>query len=163
MLISWVLAIGLLALMLPYVNSLLPARLAVNWPRALGATGIAFLISWLLARLYPAFVLTSFKPVLVLKGIFRQSMKGIWLCKAVTITQFAIAAALILGTTVIYSQMNCVRQKDLGYNKDQMIMVFMPNDSVYASGVRAFQNEMRTRPEVLGLTVGSRMTDTACS
>jgi putative ABC transport system permease protein len=158
MLIACVIALGLLALMLPYVNTLLPTKLEVNWFEALGVTGIVFLISWLLAGLYPAFVLTSFKPIKVLKGNFRQSSQGLWLRKTVTITQFAIAAALILGTTVIYTQMKFIRNKDLGFNKDQLLAVYLPSDSIYDGSVHAFENELRNRPEVQGMTVGSRMT-----
>jgi putative ABC transport system permease protein len=54
--------------------------------------------------------------------------------------------------------MKFIRNKDLGYNKDQLLAVYMPNDSVYEGSVRAFQNELRSRPEVKGITVGSRMT-----
>ncbi len=157
MLISCSLAIILLLFMLPYVNSFLSTRLDVNWPKAFSFTAVTFVVSWLLGGLYPAFVLTSFKPALVLKGNFRQSSKGLWLRKAVTITQFAIAAALILGTTVIYNQMTFIRNKDLGYNKDQLLTVSMPSDSSSAGAAHAFQNEIRHRPEVQGITVGSRM------
>ena len=77
--------------------------------------------------------------------------------KSITITQFAIAAALIMGTTVIYHQMNFIHQKDLGFNKDQLLNVYAPRDSALMSSVSAFQNALRNRPEVQDLTVGDGM------
>ena len=94
-------ALGLLQIGLPFFNQLLQTELSLNGTNSILLTGIIFLISLLLAGLYPAFVLSAFRPAKVLKGNWRQSRNGIILRKTVTIIQFAIAAALILGTTVI--------------------------------------------------------------
>ncbi len=147
-------AIGLVETGLPFFNKLLQTKLSLNWSDGLLFIGIIFLVTLLMAGLYPAFVMSSFQPVKVLKGNWRHSMKGVVLRKTVTITQFTIAAALILGTTVIYNQMKYVEQKDLGFNKDELLNIFLPVDSVYMSSVKAFQNDLRDRPEIKGITVG---------
>lgn len=85
-------------------------------------------------------------------------MKGIVLRKTITVIQFAIAAALITGTTVIYQQMKYIQQKDLGFNKDQLLNIYLPRDSALQSSVHAFQDALRQRPEVHGITIGNGMT-----
>jgi len=155
--ISWILGIVLVKLGLPYINQLLEKRLAIDWSYIILFTTSILLISFVLAGLYPAFVLSVYKPTAVLKGKWQRSFKGLWLRKAVTITQFAIAAALIMGTTVIYYQLKHLRSRDLGYNKDQLMAVYLPMDSALGGRLRAFQNELRNRPEVIKLTSGARL------
>src|SRR5688572_6306489 len=77
----------------------------------------------ILAGLYPAFVLSSFKPILVLKGSFKNSVQGIRLRKALVILQFTISIALMVGTGIIYQQMKFIYSTDLGYNREQIISI----------------------------------------
>lgn len=161
--ISCALAFGIVQICLPFFNQLLETKLAINWVYTFLFIFVLFIITLLLAGLYPAFVLSAFKPVEVLKGKWRYSHKGVFLRKVVTVTQFAIAAALIMGTTVIYTQMKFIRQKDLGFNKDQLLNILLPRDSAYISAVHGFQNALRQRPEVRGLTIGSGMTQSTMS
>jgi len=155
--IACLIAFGLVQICLPFFNKLLQTKLSLNWEIGAAFIGIVFLVSLLLAGLYPAFVLSSFKPVKVLKGNWRVGRRGIILRKAIIITQFTIAAALIMGTTVIFNQMNFIQQKDLGFNKDQLLNVYTPRDSALMGSVSAFQNALRHRPEVKDLTVGDGM------
>jgi putative ABC transport system permease protein len=159
MLIAWMGSLVLIVVALPFFNRLFTMNLSIEWTRDLPLMGVLFLISLLLAGSYPALVLSAFRPILVLKGNWRHSVKGVFLRKAVTFTQFALAAALILGTTVIYRQMRFIEQKDLGYNKDQLLNVFLPADSSSLPAVRAFGDALRRRPEIHGFTLGNGMTD----
>ncbi len=156
--IACLVAIGLVLLALPFFNKLLDTKLSLHWQSGLLFMGIIFLITLLLAGLYPAFVLSAFRPIKVLKGNWHHSFSGIFLRKTITVSQFAIAVALIMGTTVIYQQMRYVQQKNLGFNKDQLLNIYLPRDSAYMGSVKAFQNDLRRRPEVKAMTVGVGLT-----
>lgn len=82
----------------------------------------------LLAGVYPALVLSSFKPTTVLKGRFSTGLKGNYLRKGLVISQFAVSIALIIGTIVVYSQMRYMNNLNLGFKKDQILVLDTNSD-----------------------------------
>jgi len=88
------------------------------------------LVVGILAGLYPAFVLSSFKPILVLKGSFKNSARGVRLRKALVVLQFTISIALMVGTGIIYQQMKFIYGTDLGYDREQIISIQQNGDAV---------------------------------
>lgn len=105
----------------------------------------------LLAGIYPALVLTSFKPVTVLKGRFATGTKGIMLRKGLVVAQFTISIALIIATIVVYNQMTYMRNQDLGFNKDQMMIIDTNGDSAKT----AFQQALTSIPAVKSTATSS--------
>jgi putative ABC transport system permease protein len=105
----------------------------------------------LLAGIYPALVLSSFKPVIVLKGRFATGTRGIVLRKALVVAQFSISVALIIGTIVVYDQMSYMRNRELGFTKDQMIVIDTNGDP----GKNAFNQAIKSIPAVKSTALSS--------
>lgn len=129
-LLAFFLTVVLTILILPFFNDLAGKTIAdgifSNPFHLISLFGIAMLIG-ILAGIYPAFVLSSFKPVNVLKGVFSSGTKGILLRKGLVVTQFSISIALIIGTIVIYNQLSFMRNQELGFDKEQTVILNSSN------------------------------------
>lgn len=116
----------LLYLLLPAFNSLVEKQLSIDIldPLHFGfLTGIG-LITGLVAGSYPAFYLSSFNPVYVLKGIKIKSGSGVdFIRRGLVVSQFVISIVLIISTIIIYQQVNHIKTRNLGYNKDNILSV----------------------------------------
>jgi len=130
-LISFLLALLISSLLLPYFNLLSGKTIShgiFEKPTYVLYLLIAAISIGLLAGIYPALVLSSFNPIVVLKGRFATGSKGNLLRKGLVVAQFTISIALIIGTIVVYRQMNYMRNQDLGFNKDQMMVIKTQGD-----------------------------------
>jgi putative ABC transport system permease protein len=105
----------------------------------------------LLAGFYPALVLSSFHPIVVLKGRFSSGTKGAFLRKGLVIVQFSISIALITGTIIVYRQMNYMRNQSLGFNKDQMLVIETNGDPAK----NAFKQSISGIPGVKSVSLSS--------
>lgn len=154
------LAVGFACLLTPWFSSLTGRDLGYElflhplfWAAlcALIATGA------LLSGLYPAFVLSSFRPVEVLKGKFKNTGKGVWLRKSMVITQFIASITLMVGTFTVYRQITYMRSQKLGVNIDQTVVVYAPNvvDSTYRSKFMVFRERISQYPEVVSVCASS--------
>jgi putative ABC transport system permease protein len=155
--IAWSIAMALVIIILPFFNSLLQIELVITWQGSILFIAAAFVITILLAGLYPAFVLSSFPPIEILRGKWRYSGKGIFLRKSLTIAQFAITAALVTGMIVIYGQMTFIRNKDLGFSKDKVITLYVPLDDESQKRVTAFANDLKQQTAFQQVSVGYGM------
>jgi putative ABC transport system permease protein len=110
-----------------------------------------FLLGTFLSGIYPAFVLASFKPIIVLKGAFKNSLSGINLRKGLIVTQFVISMVLIAGTIIVYQQVRYMRNQKLGVNIDQTLVLKganSPKDSIYQNVFQPFKTEILQLPQI---------------
>lgn len=133
--ISFLIAIPLVAVMLPVFNDLAGRSLEVpvaNWSFygvfILGALGTG-----ILAGIYPAFFLSGFKPISILKGKVSMGMKSGMIRSSLVVFQFAISIILIIATIAVFNQLNYIQNKKIGFNKEQVITV----EDIYALGDQA--------------------------
>jgi len=124
--IALLLAIVFMYLALPVFNTLAGQNLALRFgdhPLLLPGLVLFVLFTGILAGSYPAFYLSSFNPVAVLKGRFTSGKKSIGLRSGLVIFQFLFSIILIVSTTVVYKQLSFIQHKSLGYNKDQVMIL----------------------------------------
>lgn len=101
-------------------TGLSPARARDGWTLISGV-GVAVTVT-LLGGAYPALILSGFRPTSILRGTSSTvTSSGGWLRKGLVVLQFAVSAGLVLGTTVIYQQLNYVQTKDLGFEEEQVV------------------------------------------
>ncbi len=148
--IAFVFAFVLMLLLLPAFNYVSGKNLFFS-VSSQGWMIIAFLaltfITGIVAGSYPAFYLSSFKPVRVLKGRFSNSLAAISLRKGLVVFQFIISVVLIVAAVVIGNQMRYLRTKDLGFDKDRQIIIPLRSETakkMYAS----FKNELSRKQQV---------------
>ncbi len=113
-------------------------------PYLVGFIGL-FITGAFISGIYPAFVLSGFHPITVLKGIFKNSNSGMFIRKGLIIGQFATSIILIAGTIVIYQQVNFMRNQQLGATINQTLILDGPSekqDNVYESSYRSFKNKI---------------------
>jgi putative ABC transport system permease protein len=128
--IAFVIGMLLAQLLLPFYNELVSKQLSIPYTSwTFIAACFAMIVGiGVLAGSYPAFYLSAFKPVAVLKG-GKGTVRGGSLPRKVLVTiQFAFSMILILATVVVYQQIQHVRDRDMGYNPDNMLIVNMSND-----------------------------------
>ncbi len=159
-LLAVVLAFIIVLVALPLFNSLTGNTLTfslladVNFWLALIAI---FIGGTFLSGLYPAFVLSSFKPIEVLKGKLARTSHGAWLRQALVVFQFAASVALMVGTFSIYRQLQFMKSQDLGVQIDQTLVLRGPNvtDSTYEEKLTAFKTELLRYAAVDKITASS--------
>lgn len=131
--VSCILAVGLLLLVMPWYDRLLGYSLTVSrntlstW---LFPVGIILVVGFL-AGSYPAFVLSAFSPVKALKGKLNLVKSGTSFRQVLVVVQFSISVFLIVGTIIITRQMSYIKNKQLGYNKEQTVIVPIDNNDIY--------------------------------
>ena len=153
-LIAFFISVGAAALLLPSFNTLAGKTISDGIFEHWGMIVSLFFASigiGLLAGIYPALVLSSFKPVSVLKGRFSTGTKGILLRKVLVVSQFTISIALIISVLVVYLQLNFMRGQDLGFSKDQMMIL----DTYGDPAKETFMQTVAALPNVKSVTMSS--------
>lgn len=150
------LALTVAYIALPYVSKLLNVTLSPDEffsPSVLGFLFVLAVFTTLLAGFYPALVLSGYQPVLALKGKLRATGGGqLSLRRSLIVVQFAISQALLIGTIVAYSQMRYFRSADLGYVKEAVLTVPIPDHK--PSQLENLRAQLADLPGVESLSYG---------
>ncbi|MDO6435003.1 ABC transporter permease [Flavitalea sp. BT771] len=148
------LAVGIAALMLPWFNQLAGKEIGLGFlarPWLVPSLLILGVVVGLLAGSYPAFFLSAFRPIAVLKGNLSAGFKTGWLRNALVIFQFGVSIFLIVGTAVIYQQLGFIRSKNLGYDRNHVLV--LGTLGPLGSQARAFREDLLKMPGVAGATM----------
>jgi putative ABC transport system permease protein len=153
--LSFIIGVLLAWVLLPYFNTLASKTLVMPWqalwfmPVILGS---AFIVG-IIAGIYPAFYLSSFKPASVLKGSISTGSKNSVLRNSLVVFQFTASIILIISTFVIYNQMQYILNKDIGFNKDQVVMLQGTN-TLGDNGVKNLKQDLLKLSSVKSVSVG---------
>jgi putative ABC transport system permease protein len=129
--IAFIITLGLTTFLIPEFNQLAGKTIlsnVVEHPSYIAVLFASAVAVGLLAGLYPALVLSSFKPVAVLKGRFTTGANGNMLRKALVLIQFTLSTGFIIATVVVYQQLKFMRSQDLGFTKDQLMIINTEGD-----------------------------------
>ncbi|HEX3384074.1 MAG TPA: FtsX-like permease family protein, partial [Mucilaginibacter sp.] len=141
--ISFILGIFIALLVLPYFNTLASKSLTMPWAEwwFVPVILISALIVGTFAGIYPAFYLSSFRPVQVLKGSISGGSKSPLLRNGLVVFQFTASIILIISTIVIYSQTHFILNRKAGFDKDQ-VMVLQGTNTLGDQHVKDFKNDL---------------------
>jgi putative ABC transport system permease protein len=156
--LAMLISLLLTALLLPYMSSISGRALSFS---VLGRPAVWVPLTLLpffvgaISGLYPALFLSSFRPVLVLKGIFKAGGADISFRKALVVLQFAISIVLIICTAVVFQQVKYIHNKPLGYDKDHLVVVRYQAE--LDGKFDAFRNQLLSDNRILDAAVSSRI------
>ena len=155
-LLSAIVAVALAFMLLPLFNQMADKQLVVTsqtivW--LIPSLLIIVLVVGFLAGSYPALYLSSFQPIAVLKGKISAGFKGGFLRSFLVVFQFSISIFLIIGTLVIYNQLSYIQNKNLGFDRNQVLVI--KNTNTLGKQAKILKNELKQLPGVSNATMSS--------
>ena len=153
-LISLTLAVMLISLALPYFNHISSKALTISdfvGGKTLLAALAITLLTGLLGGLYPAFFLSRFRPVSVLRGQYKSGLKGCLFRRILVVFQFATSLVLIIGALIIFFQLRFILNKDLGFNKEQVLI--LEKSYLLGDQIESFKHELLKNNRIINVTV----------
>lgn len=152
-LLAFLFSIGLVEMSLPFFNSLIGKNLSLNffqnWVFSLEILAIA-LFAGLASGLYPALFLSSFQPVRVIRGALKNILKSSLFQKSFVVVQFVISIALIIGAIIVSSQLHYLNNKNLGFDKEQLLVL-----NRVPKTYSALRNDLLLNPNIEHVTSAS--------
>lgn len=154
--LAWVVALGVMLLLMPAFNSL--SGKDIDFSR-LFDPGVFFpmllliFLTGLLAGAYPAFYLAAFEPIKVLKGSFTSGAKKSALRNGLVVFQFFISVVLIISSLSVYQQVKYIQSRKLGFNKEQVMVI--SDTYLLGNNLESFKNSLHGLPQVKNLSIGA--------
>ncbi len=158
-LISMGLALLLIHVMLPWFRSLIGVDLSVDYLRNFSFL-ISIIVSWIFISLfagsYPALVLSATRPISVFRDFVISGRRGAGFRNLLVVVQFGASVVLIIGTIVIFGQMDYIKNRRLGYDREHVIVIPMYENET-RSKAQAIRNDLLNYPEVAGVSVSDAL------
>jgi putative ABC transport system permease protein len=129
------------------------AELTAPWLLA-GLLAFGIIVS-MVAGIYPAVVYSSVKPAAMLKGIMSTGPKGVFMRRVLVIGQFAASVLLVIATVTVYRQLDYMRNRPLGFDKEQKLVLPIPKHISIAENFELLKNEFKSNPAIVGATATS--------
>lgn len=151
--LAFVVSIGLVYLALPSFNQVADKQLALLWSNStFWLIGFGFsLITGMVAGSYPALYLSSFQPVKVLKGTFRVGRLASLPRKILVVLQFSVSVTLIIGTIIVFRQIQFAKNRPIGYERNGLINVYLQTNDIHEH-FEAVRNELKTQGAIVDMT-----------
>lgn len=163
-LIALSLALIIVIITTPLFNQLIDSQLSRTFflqPNFWFAVIGIYVFGSFLSGLYPAFILSSFRPIMVLKGKMTTNKSGVLLRRILVVFQFAASVTLIAGTIIVYQQLSHMKKLDVGFDMTDTMVMQGPEvfavDSLFGSTLESFENELMKNPVVEGVTNSSNV------
>jgi predicted permease len=154
---SVIIAIIIAYLTLPLLNQLLKTGITLQFNAAmiLFMAGSLMMVT-LLSGLYPAVILAGFNPIIALKSkLTTKTVGGISLRRVLVVLQFTVAQALIIGTLIVIGQMNYFKTAPMGFDKDAIVNINMPGDSLSMTKREALKTQLLRQPSIKNVSYGA--------
>jgi putative ABC transport system permease protein len=151
--IALILAYGLILLVMPVYNTIAGKQMHFNLfdPAVWKVVGVTVTATLIASSIYPALLLSSFKPINALKGKLTMGGGNATFRKVLVVCQFTFSIGLIIGTLVINRQLNYIQSMQLGYDKEHVFTINMRGMQNHYDAIKA---ELLTYPEITGVTTG---------
>jgi len=155
--IASLIALVLVLVTIPYLRMLTGRAMSLNTIDIWVVFLIMILAGPIISGLYPSLVISSFKPMSIFQGKLNGGSGGAFIRKVLVVFQFAVSIALISGTFTIYTQLRYMRNKELGVNIDQTLVIKGPGvaDSTYNEKLAAFKGELLKYPGIKAITAST--------
>ncbi|HEY4111085.1 ABC transporter permease [Puia sp.] len=157
--IAFLAAILLVSVLLPFFNEIASKQMIMPWTQPFfWAASLGFtILTGLIAGSYPALYLSSFRPVKVLKGVFKAGPAAAIPRRVLTVLQFTVSIVLIIGTIVVFRQIQYAQDRPLGYNSNGLVMIPMISDGIH-DHLDAVRNDLIKAGAITGMTEGESFT-----
>jgi putative ABC transport system permease protein len=158
-LFALIMALTMVELSLPVFNSLVERQLSMDAmadPQFLLILVVTVTLVSLLAGGYPAIIISGIKPINILKGVFASSIRGRNLRNILVLLQFSVTIALFVCTLTINNQLNFLNDYDVGYSKNNIIILKIRDDAVRRN-IEAIKTELLQYPDVVGVATSGRL------
>lgn len=157
--ISFLLAIGMVNGLLTVINPFVSKQLSLNFstdPRIWIGAIVFSLLASLFAGSYPALLLSGYQPVSLLRNLKIKNSSGVYLRKSLVVFQFTLSVLMIISTMILYRQIQFVNNKNLGFKKDQLVVVDI-NSGLVRRGAETIKSEFSKLANVQEVCVSSRV------